>query len=112
MRYPQNVYDHEMAGHPGEVETYNAVQQQFWWPGIRTFVKNYVKGCRICEQFKIDQNPSHPSFKPVEGAVSTRPFAHCSIDLITDLPPVDRSDTLPVMVDQGISNFMPNQQNS
>ena len=52
--------------------------------------------------FKIDQNPSHPSFKPVEGAVSTRPFAHCSIDLITDLPPVDRSEALLVVVDQGL----------
>jgi hypothetical protein len=27
-------HDHEMAGHPGELETYNAVTQQYWWPGI------------------------------------------------------------------------------
>ena len=96
-------HDHETAGHPGELETYNAVRQQFWWPGLRTFVKNYVKGCGICQQFKIDQNLSHPSFKPVEGAILTRPFAHCSMDLITDLPPVDGSDALLVMVDQGLS---------
>ena len=95
-------HDHETAGHPGELETYNAVRQQFWWPGLRTFVKNYVKGCGICQQFKIDGNLSHPSFKPVEGAISTRPFAHCSMDLITDLPLVDGSDALLVMVDQGL----------
>ena len=95
-------HDHETAGHPGELETYNAVQQQFWWPGLQTCVKNYVKGCGICQQFKIDQNLSHPSFKPVEGAVSTRPFAYCSMGLITDLPPVDGSDALLVMVDQGL----------
>ena len=95
-------YDHETARHPGELEAYNAVQQQFWWPGLRTFVKNYVKRCGICQQFKIDQNPSHPSFKPVEGAISTRPFAHCSMNLIMDLPPVDGSDALLVMVDQGL----------
>ena len=47
-------HDHETARHPGELETYNAVRQQFWWPGLRTFVKNYVKGCGICQQFKID----------------------------------------------------------
>ena len=52
---------------------------------------------------KIDQNLSHLSFKPVEGAISTRPFAHCSMDLNTDLPPVDGSDALLVMVDQGLS---------
>ena len=47
-------HDHETAGHPGELETYNAIRSQYWWPGLRTFMKNYVKGCTICQQFKID----------------------------------------------------------
>jgi Integrase zinc binding domain/Integrase core domain len=96
-------HDHETAGHPGELETYNAVKQHYWWPGLRIFVKNYIKGCGICQQFKIDRNPSHPSFIPVEGAISTRPFAHCSMDLITDLPPAEGSNSILVIVDQGLS---------
>ena len=48
-------HDHETAGHPGELETFNSIHQHYWWPGLRTFVKNYVKGCGICQQFKIDQ---------------------------------------------------------
>jgi hypothetical protein len=96
-------HDHKTAGHPGELETYNSVKQHYWWPGLRIFVKNYVKGCGICQQFKIDRNPSHPSFIPVEGAISTRPFAHCSMDLITDLPPAEGSDSILVVVDQGLS---------
>jgi RNase H-like domain found in reverse transcriptase/Reverse transcriptase (RNA-dependent DNA polymerase)/Integrase zinc binding domain/Integrase core domain len=96
-------HDHETAGHPGELEMYNAVKQHYWWPGLWIFVKNYVKGCGICQQFKIDRNPSHPSFIPVEGAISTRPFAHCSMDLITDLPPAEGSDSILVVVDQGLS---------
>ena len=35
-------YDHETAGHPGELATYNSVRQHYWWPGLRTFVKTYV----------------------------------------------------------------------
>jgi Integrase zinc binding domain len=96
-------HDHETAGHPGELETYNLVKQHYWWPGLRIFVKNYVKGCGICQQFKIDRNPSHPSFILVEGAISTQPFAHCSMDLITDLPPAGGSDSILVVVDQGLS---------
>jgi Integrase zinc binding domain/Integrase core domain len=96
-------HDHETAGHSGELETYNSVKQHYWWPGLRVFVKNYVKGCGICQQFKIDRNPSHPYLIPVEGAVSTRPFAHCSMDLITDLPPAEGSDSILVVVDQGLS---------
>ena len=38
-------HDHEMAGHPGELETYNSIHQHYWWPGLRTFIKNYVQGC-------------------------------------------------------------------
>jgi hypothetical protein len=38
----------------------------------------------------------------VEGAVSTQPFAHCSMDLITDLPPTEGSNSILVMVDQGL----------
>ena len=38
-------HDPETAEHPGEIATYNAVQQHYGWPGLRTFVKNYVQGC-------------------------------------------------------------------
>ena len=50
----KTFHDHETAGHPGEIGTYNAVQQHYWWPGLRTFVKNHVQGCGTCQQFKID----------------------------------------------------------
>jgi hypothetical protein len=91
------------VGHPGELETYNAVKQHYWWPGLQIFIKNYVKGCGICQQFKIDRNPSHLSSIPVEGAISTQPFAHCSMDLITDLPLTEESNSILVVVDQGLS---------
>ena len=42
----KTFHDHETAGHPGEIGTYNAVQQHYWWPGLRTFVKNYVHNTR------------------------------------------------------------------
>jgi hypothetical protein len=37
---------------------------------------------------------------PIKGAKSTRLFASCSIDLITDLPPVDDCDSILVVVDR------------
>ena len=36
----KSFHDHETAGHPGKIGTYNAVQQHYWWPGLHTFVKN------------------------------------------------------------------------
>jgi hypothetical protein len=66
-------------------------------------VKNYVQGCGICQQFKINRTPSRPAYIPTEGAKSTRPFANCSMDLITDLPPANGYDSILVVVDQGLS---------
>ena len=99
----KRFHDHETAGHPGKIGTYNALQQHYWWPGLRTFVKNYVSGCGTCQQFKIDRSPAKPAYIPTEGVKSTRPCANCSMDLITDLPPVDGHDFILVVVDQGLS---------
>jgi len=103
-------HDPITAGHPGEMETYNAVKENYWWPGMRSFVKEYVKGCGICQQFKINRSPSNPSYQPIEAPTTTRPFANCSMDLITDLPPVPLSswnketvDSIMVVVDHGLS---------
>ena len=99
----RSFHDHITAGHPGELETFNSISHHYWWPGLRTFVKNYVKGCGICQQFKIDRHPSKPAFLPTEGAKTTRPFAYCSMDFITDLPSVRNFDSILVVVDQGLS---------
>ena len=60
----KTFHDHETAGHPGEIGTYNAVWQHYWWPGLRTFVKNYVQGCETCQQFKIDRSPAKSAYIP------------------------------------------------
>ena len=96
-------HNHPTAGHPGELEMYNSIRQHYWWPGLRTYVKNYVQGCRICQQFKIDRQPTKPSFLPTEGASTTTPFANCSMDFITDLPPVKGHNSILVIVDQGLT---------
>jgi transposase InsO family protein len=65
----------------------NAIKEHYWWPGMRSFIKNYVKGCGICQQFKINRNPSNPPTTDPWTRI-TRPFANCSMDIITDLPPI------------------------
>ena len=97
-----SFHDHETVGHPGKLSTYNAMWQHYWWLGLWTFVKNYVHGCGICQQFKINRTPSQPAYIPKEGAQTTRPFAHSSMDLITDLPLADGYDSILVVVDQGL----------
>jgi transposase InsO family protein len=37
---------------------------------------------------------------PIKGAKSTQLFASCSMDLITDLPPIDDCDSILIVVDR------------
>jgi len=104
----QLYHDGINAGHPGELETLNAVKEYYWWPGMRSFIKNYVKGCGIRQQFKINRNPSNPFYNPIAGPTTTRPFANCSMDMITDLPPIELEnrmiiDSIIVVVDHGLT---------
>jgi Integrase zinc binding domain len=30
----RRYHDHPTAGHPGELQTFNAVKEHYWWPGL------------------------------------------------------------------------------
>ena len=38
-------YHDGIMGHPGEWKTIELITRDFWWPGITTFIKAYIKGC-------------------------------------------------------------------
>ena len=80
-----------------------SVEWLYWWPGLQTFVWNYVKACGVCQQYKINRSPSHPSYVPIPPASTTQPFAHCSMDLIMDLPLSNGFDFILVVVDCGLT---------
>ena len=67
----QRYHDHPSAGHPGEQGTYYLAKSEVYWPGMATFVRNYVKGCAACQQYKINRNPSHPPLQPIGPPTST-----------------------------------------
>ena len=41
------------AGHPGRDNTLTLVAQHYWWPGMNTWVGNYIARCVHCQQNKI-----------------------------------------------------------
>jgi hypothetical protein len=47
------VHDHLAAGHPGQDETLRKTQGKYYWPGMKEWVMEYVKGCTTHQQNKI-----------------------------------------------------------
>lgn len=96
-------HDSATIGHPGELGTFIAVKENYWWPGMRRFIKAYVEGCPDCQQYKINRHPNKATLEPIDGPKSARPFSQLSMDFITDLPPSRDFDTILVVVDHGLT---------
>ena len=78
-------HDSLSGGHSGHFKTLELIQRYYWWPGMIVFVKNYVAGCAICQQMKINTHPSSPSLILIKGQTDVKPFSQVTCDFITDL---------------------------
>ncbi|ESK89215.1 pro-pol protein [Moniliophthora roreri MCA 2997] len=95
----QIIHEGQPFGHPGQYGTVDLVGREFWWPGMAKFIKAFVDGCAPCQQMKINTHPSVTGIMPLPGVPNTVPFQVITMDLITDLPESDGSDSIMVVVD-------------
>jgi hypothetical protein len=96
-------HDHTSAGHPGRDETLQKVQQHYYWPRMKEWIADYVKGCSICQQSKILTHRSKVPLYKIPTVPDARPFQRVAMDLITGLPPRQGFDAILTIVDQGCS---------
>jgi transposase InsO family protein len=92
----KQCHDDPTSGHPGNHGTLERVQRQFWWPGMRAFVKKYVEGCDVCARKKHAVHPKATT-RPLE--VPHGPWESVGVDLITQLPPSQGYDAIIVFTD-------------
>jgi hypothetical protein len=48
------LHDSAIGGHSGFYATYHRIKNLFAWPGMKTFVQNWVRSCTICQQAKSE----------------------------------------------------------
>ena len=106
----RQLHDHWGAGHLGRDETIRRVQQQYFWPSQRAWIKQYIKGCAACQQNK---NLTHIKKTPLYKITipeNTPPFTQIALDLITGLPKSQGFNAIFTIVDYGCSQvalFLP-----
>jgi len=99
-----------MTGHPGRDTTLEMVQRHYWWPRLCHFIYEYVAGCAICQQNKVNM---HPKQLPTQLIKSTamKPFQMITQYFISGLPKTKKGhDRIMVVVDHGLMkgvNFIP-----
>ena len=90
------------SGHGGFFCTYSSLSRDYWWLGMSSFVRQFVAGCTLCQQMKVNTHLTMPTLSPLPSSC-THPFQQLSVDLITGLPPSHGFDLLLVVVDHGLS---------
>ena len=102
----RRYHDLRPMGHPGQFGTLELLRRHYWWPGMAVFVKNYIQGCAVCQQTKVNTHPTVPPLMPIAANLHANPFVTVTIDFITNLPPSGGNDTLMVVADHDSTKGM------
>ena len=74
------MHDGVMAGHYGEVATFEKVARLYFWKSMAQDVHIYVKTCDICQ--KVNKGRAHKRFKLVSIEIPTEPLELVSMDIL------------------------------
>jgi Integrase zinc binding domain len=45
-------HSHPAVGHPGLARTFEQITRQYWWPGMRKTIAQYIRNCDTCTRSK------------------------------------------------------------
>ncbi len=65
---------HNKLCHPGITQTINSISQIFYWKGMRSQVKEYVKTFDKCQRHKIVGKPNYGTLPLVPALCNKKPF--------------------------------------
>ena len=97
-----SLHQFPAGGHEGFFRTLHQMQKDYWWPGMFTFLQNFITGCANCQTAKVNTHPIVPGLSPL-AVKSPLPFSSISVDLIMGLPSSHSYDSVMVMVDHGLT---------
>ena len=95
----QNNHDIPTAGHPGRDRTLRRIQEHYWWPGIKDWVMEYIKGCATCQQAKNLTHRKHVPLYHIPTEKNMPPFQVIAMDLIMGLLEQKGLDAILIIID-------------
>ncbi|KAI3777919.1 hypothetical protein L1987_47722 [Smallanthus sonchifolius] len=85
--------------HPGTNKMYHDLKKEYWWPGMKNDVTDYVSKCLTCSQVKAEHQKPCGKMQPL--FIPEWKWEHITIDFITKLPRTAKGhDTIWVIVDR------------
>ena len=88
-----------LAVHPGGTKMYHDIARQFWWPGMKKDVAEFVSRCLTCQQVKAEHKRPGGLLRPLP--VPEWKWERITMDFVVGLPRSRRgSDAIWVIVDR------------
>ena len=78
LEVTKSCHGDAMAGHEGQSKTLERVQQRYWWPGMRDYVRGVVRRCAWCQVRRVDRVLPAGLLEPISPP--TQPFELWGID--------------------------------
>ena len=86
-------------GHPGYHKMITATRKQFYWPGMKKYIVEYLAKCIECQQVKAEHR--HPARLLHPLPILEWKWETISMDFITGLPTsTKQNDAIMVVVDK------------
>ena len=99
QRLLKEYHDSNLAGHLGMDKTYECLSRHYFWPTMRTDVREYVRTCPSCQANKGTNTKPIGVLNPLP--IPARKWEQTTTDLITQLPKTSRGhDAIAVFVDK------------
>ena len=98
LRVLRYKHDHPLSGHFGQNRTLELIRREYTWPGLQTFVKDYVWSCTACARAKTPRHRPYGLLKQLP--VPERPWNSISMDFIEKLPASTGFTAILVVVDR------------
>jgi hypothetical protein len=96
-------HDSPTAGHPGITKTLSLTKVYYWWPNMKNFIMEYIKGCTTCQMAKINTHLTKPALFPITVEPNALPFETIALDFIVKLPESNSFDSILTITDHDCS---------
>ena len=72
------------AMHPGSTKMYRTIKKNYWWPGMKKNVVEYVSKCLVCQQVKAENQKPPETLQPLP--ILEWKWEHITMDFVFGLP--------------------------
>lgn len=93
-----HVYSSPVAGHSGFLKSFHRAKQEFYWKGMKSDLKKFIRECDVCQRIKAETIA--PSSLLQTLAIPTKPWTDVSLYFVEGLPKSQGFEVILVVVDR------------